>query len=84
MDCRNRVASCKRSNKRLLVEDFELKPIKREDKNPISTIHNIIFKAMSSQVTNNYITAPNSPNPYITKKLNNMDEAKIFKKEHED
>ena len=39
---------------------------------------------MSSQVTNNYITAPNSPNPYITKKLNNMDEAKIFKKEHED
>ena len=39
---------------------------------------------MSSQVTNNYMTVPNSPNPYITKKLNNIDETKIFKKERED
>jgi len=41
---------------------------------------------MSSQVTNNnnYMTAPTSPNPYITRKLNNMDEAKIFKKECKD
>ena len=35
---------------------------------------------MSSQVTNNYVTAPTSLNPYITKKLNNMEEAKLFKK----
>jgi len=39
---------------------------------------------MSSQIinNNNYTTAPTSPNPYITRKLNNMDEAKIFKKKH--
>jgi len=30
------------------------------------------------------MTAPTSPNPYITRKLNNIDEAKLFKKEHED
>jgi len=39
---------------------------------------------MSSQMTNNYITAPTSANLYITRKLNNMDEAKEFKKEQDD
>jgi len=39
---------------------------------------------MSSQFTNNYITAPTSPNPYVTRKLNNMDEVKLFKKKHDD
>ena len=39
---------------------------------------------MSSQFTNNYMTVPISPNPYVTRKLNNMDEAKLFKKEHDD
>ena len=29
------------------------------------------------------MTASISPNPYITRKLNNMDEAKLFKKEHD-
>ena len=38
---------------------------------------------MSSQVTNNYITAPTSPNPYITRKLNNIEKVKLFKKEHD-
>ena len=39
-------------------------------------------KQMSSQITNNnYTTAPAFPNPYITRKLNNMDEVKAFKKE---
>ena len=38
---------------------------------------------MSSQITNNYITAPTSPNSYITRKLSNMDEARLFKKEHD-
>jgi len=38
---------------------------------------------MSSQVTNNYITVSTSPNPYMTRKHNNMDEARIFKKEHD-
>jgi len=39
---------------------------------------------MSSQITNNYMTTPTSPNPYITRKLNNMDEAKAFKEEQDD
>jgi len=41
---------------------------------------------MSSQITNknNYTTTPTSPNPYITRKLNNMDKAKAFKEEQED
>ena len=39
---------------------------------------------MSSQNTNNYLTAPTSPNLYITRKLNNMDKAKAMKVEQED
>ena len=30
------------------------------------------------------MTAPTSPNPYITRKLNNIDEAKAFKKKRDD
>jgi len=29
IDCRNGVVSCKKGNRRLLVKDFKLKPIKR-------------------------------------------------------
>jgi len=42
---------------------------------------------MSSQLfnnNNNYTTAPASPNPYISRKLNNMDQAQVMKKERED
>jgi len=39
---------------------------------------------MFSQFTNTFITALTSFNPYITRKLNNMDEARVFKKEHDD
>ena len=40
---------------------------------------------MSSQVTNNnYATALVSPNPYISQKLNNIDQAQVIKKERED
>jgi len=38
---------------------------------------------MSSQI-NNYAMAPTSPNPYISRKLNNMDQAQVMKKERED
>ena len=31
-----------------------------------------------------FTTAPTSSNPYIFRKLNNMEEAKLFKKEHDD
>ena len=33
---------------------------------------------------NNNVTAPTSPIPYITKKLNNMDEARMMKAERDD
>ena len=39
---------------------------------------------MASQNNNNYTTAPTSLNPYISRKLNNIDEVQIIKKEQED
>jgi len=41
---------------------------------------------MSSQIMNNntYTIAPTFPNPYISRKLNNMDQAQIMKRERED
>ena len=38
---------------------------------------------MSYQTTT-YLTAPTSPNPYITRKLNNMNKAKMMKEERND
>ena len=39
---------------------------------------------MSSQIyNNNYTIAPTSPNPYISRKLNNMDQAQVMKRERE-
>jgi len=38
-----------------------------------------------STVNNNtFIMAPTSPNPYISRKLNNMDQAQVMKRERED
>jgi len=41
---------------------------------------------MSFQIANNnmFTMAPTSPNPYISRKLNNMDQAQVMKKERED
>jgi len=33
---------------------------------------------------NNYATAPTSPNPYISRKINNMDQVLVMKRERED
>ena len=33
---------------------------------------------------NTFATAPTSPNPYISRRLNNMDQAQVMKKERED
>ena len=33
---------------------------------------------------NNYVTAPGSSNPYISRQLNNIDLAQVMKKERED
>ena len=37
-----------------------------------------------SYSTTNYLTAPTSPNPYISRKINNMEEARMMKKERND
>ena len=39
---------------------------------------------MSFNNNNNYAIAPTSPNPYISKKINNMDQALVMKRERED
>jgi len=39
---------------------------------------------MSSQNNNNYTTALTFLNPYILRKLNNMDQAQVIKRERED
>ena len=40
---------------------------------------------MSSQLSNNnYVMAPASPNPYISRRLNNMNQIQVMKKERED
>ena len=37
-----------------------------------------------SYLTTNYLTTPTSPNPYISRKLNNMEEARMMKEERND
>ena len=71
---------------------FESKPIKRGGKIPFrqqSSHSNYYSKPttnMFSQLSNNnnYAMAPASPNPYISRKLNNMDQVQVMKKERED
>jgi len=89
VNSRNGVASCKRGNRKLLDKVFESKPIKRGVKSHFDNPkHSLKFsKQMSSQLVNNnnnYTTAPTSPNSYISRKLNNMDQAQVIKKERED
>jgi len=62
---------------------FKSKPIKRRGKIPFRQFKEIIysnFKHMSLQITNNYTTVPTSPNPYISRRLNNINEAQTMKK----
>ena len=37
-----------------------------------------------SNNNNTFATAPTSPNPYISRRLNNMDQAQVMKRERED
>ena len=39
---------------------------------------------MSLQINNAFATIPTSPNPYISRQLNNMNKAKVFKKKQND
>ena len=66
---------------------FKSKPIKREGKFPFQqfkTFTRTFKKQMSSQVNNNYTTASTFPNSYISRKLNNMDQIQVMKRERED
>ena len=68
---------------------FKSKPIKRGGKIPFQQFRNIHSNfqiQISSQISNNnnYATAPAFLNPYVSKKLNNMDKAQVIKKERED
>jgi len=64
---------------------FELKPIKRGSRIPFQQFKSSLefSTQMSSQITNEYTTASTSPNPYISRKLNNMEEAQVMKKERD-
>ena len=86
MDSGNGIVSCKRGDRRLLGQVFKSKPIKRGGKIPFQQLkHSLkLLKHMSSQISNNYTTAPVSPNPYISRKLNNIDQAQVIKRERED
>ena len=79
MDCRNRIASCKRGNWSLLDKNFKLKSIKEGGKTLFWQLKIQHLNDISYQTTNNYLTAPTFINPYITRKLNNMDEARMMK-----
>ena len=92
MDSRIRVATCKTGDRRLLDEVFESKPIKRGVKSHFDSSRNhsnsentLPKNTMSFPTVNNtFVMAPTSPNPYISRKLNNMDQAQVMKKERED
>ena len=87
MDCGIGAASCKKGDQRLLDKMFKSKPIKRGGKILFWQFKKIIhsnFKHMSSQITNNYTSAPTSPNSYIFRRLNNMNKAQAMKKEWDD
>ena len=93
MDSGIRVTACKTGDRRLLDEVFESKPIKREGKIPFQqlkkllefqkhhTNHTISFPTANN---NTFVMAPTSPNPYISRKLNNINQAHIMKRERED
>ena len=71
---------------------FKLKPIKRGVKSHFNSSKKSLkllkhsYKQISSQISNNNnnAMAPTSPNPYISRKLNNMDQAQVMKRERED
>ena len=93
MDSGIRVTACKTGNRRILDKVFESKPIKRGGKIPFRQLKKSLEfwkqhtnQTMSFPTTNNntFVTAPTSPNPYISRKLNNMDQAQAMKRERED
>ena len=93
MDSGIRVTACKTGDRRLLDKVFESKPIKRGDKIPFRQLKKSLKfqkqhtnQTMSFPTANNntFVMAPTSPNPHISRKLNNMDQAQVIKRERED
>jgi len=93
MDSGIGVTTCKTGDRRLLDKVFESKPIKKGGKIPFRQLKKSLEfrkhttkQTMSFPTTNNntFVTAPTSPNPYILRKLNNMDQAHVMKRERED
>jgi len=92
MDSGIRVTTCKTGDRRLLDKVFKSKPIKREGKIPFRQLKKSLKfqkqhtnQTMSFSTTNNntFVTASTSFNPYISRKLNNMDQAQVIKRERE-
>ena len=94
MDSRIRVTTCKTGDRRLLDKVFESRPIKRGGKIPFRQLKKSLkvrkqhtYTTMSFPTVNNnntFVMAPTSPNPYISRKLNNMNQAQMMKKEREE
>ena len=75
---------------------FESKPIKKKGKKThfdsskkLLEFSKHLYKQISSQISNNnnnnyYTTIPAFSNLYISKRLNNMDQAQVMKRERED
>jgi len=55
-----------------LDESFELKPIKREVKNPKQHFKSIPMTRTYIQIAYQFITAPTFPNPYVSHTINNI------------
>jgi len=73
-------------------QEFRVETYKEGGSNPISTAQKNYsnsqkhsYNQMSFQISNNnYAMAPTFPNLYISRKLNNMDQTQVIKKERED
>jgi len=88
-----RVAICKTGDRRLLDEVFKSKSIKRGGKIPFQQLkkslkflkqHTNLTMSFPTANNNTFVMAPTSLNPYISRKLNNMDQAHVMKRERED
>ena len=73
-------------------EIFKSKPIKKggkilfqQTKKSLEFLKQHTTPTMSFPTNNNtFVNVPTSPNPYISRRLNNMDQAHIMKRERED
>jgi len=84
VDSGNRIASCKRGDKRLLDKNFKSKSIKKRGKILISITSTSNNSNNISYQTTTYMTTSTSPNPYVIRRLNNMNKAIMMKKERDD